>query len=79
MASLLVNYFKSRFQMGWFTGSCQNIKLYPARVFTGTQVLGVCMHLQILMITPIIIHDSIFIGKVIQNKVSDGLVHWHGS
>ena len=37
------------------------------------------MRLQILMITPIRIHNSIFIGEVFQNMVSDGPVHWCGS
>ena len=60
-------------------GSRQNVNLYPARVFTGTRVLGVCMRLQILMITPIRIHNSIFIGEVFQIEVSDGSVHWRGS
>ena len=39
------------------------------------EFLGVCMHLQILMITLIRIHSSIFIGEVFQIEVSDGLVH----
>ena len=60
-------------------GSCPNINLYPARVFTGTRVLGVCMRLQILLITPIIIHNGIFIGELFQIEVSDGPVHWRGS
>ena len=66
MASVLVKYFKSRFQMGRSTGLgvVKNINLYPARLFTGTRVLGVCIRLQILMITPIIVHNGIFIGEV---------------
>ena len=55
-------------------GSCQNINLYPARVFTGTRV-----RLQILMITPIRVHNSIFIGEVFLIEVSDGPVLWRGS
>ena len=60
-------------------GNYQNINLYPARKFTGTRVLGACMHLQILMIPPIREHNSIFICEVFQIKVSDGPVHWHGN
>ena len=60
-------------------GSCQNINLYPARVFTGTGVFRSLHVLQILMITPIRIHNSIFIGEVFQIEVSDGPVHWRGS
>ena len=37
------------------------------------------MRLQILMITPIRIHNSIFIGELFQIEVSDGSVHWRGS
>ena len=37
------------------------------------------MRLQILMITPIRIHNSIFIGELFQIEVSDGPVHWRGS
>ena len=43
------------------------------------EVLGVCMRLQILMITPIRIHNSIFISELFQIEVSDGPVHWRGS
>ena len=43
------------------------------------EFLGVCMCLQILMITPIRIHNSIFIGELFQIEVSDGLVHPLGS
>ena len=53
-------------------GSCQNINLYPARVFTGTRFLGVRMRLQI---TPIRIHNSIFIGEVFLIEA----VLWRGS
>ena len=60
-------------------GSCQNINLYPGRVFTETQVFRSFMRLQILMITPIRIHNGIFIGEVFQIEVSDGPVHWRGS
>ena len=37
------------------------------------------MCLQILMITPIRVHNSIFIGELFQIEVSDGSVHWLGS
>ena len=40
---------------------------------------GVCMRLQILMITPIRKHNSNLICEVFQIKVSDGLVHPLGS
>ena len=43
------------------------------------EFLGVCMRLQILMITPIRIHNRIFIGELFQIEVSDGPVHWCGS
>ena len=60
-------------------GSCPHINLYPARCLQEHEVLGVCMRLQILMITPIRIHNSIFIGELFQIEVSDGPVHWRGS
>ena len=60
-------------------GSCQNINLYPAGCLQEHEFLGVCMRLQILMITPIRIHNGIFIGEVFQIEVSDGPVHWRGS
>ena len=60
-------------------GSCQNINLYPAGCLQEHEFLGVCMRLQILMITPIRIHNSIFIGEVFQIEVSDGPVLWRGS
>ena len=60
-------------------GSCQNINLYPAGCLQEHEFLGVCMCLQILMITPIQIHNSIFIGEVFQIEVSDGPVLWRGS
>ena len=43
------------------------------------EFLGVCMHLDILMITQIRVHNSIFIGEVFQIEVSHGPVHWRGS
>ena len=43
------------------------------------EVLGVCMRLQILVITQIRMHNSIFIGELFQTEVSDGPVHWRGS
>ena len=60
-------------------GSCQNINLYPAGCLQVHEFLGVCMRLQILMITPIRIHNSIFIGEVFLIEVSDGPVLWRGS
>ena len=57
-------------------GSCQNINLYQLGGLQQHEVLGVCMRLQILMITPIRIHNSIFIGELFQIEVSDGPVHW---
>ena len=37
-------------------GSCQNINLYPAGCLQEHEFLGVCMRLQILMITPISVY-----------------------
>ena len=57
-------------------GSCQNINL-------GLQghefFLGVCMRLEILMITTVNVQSCIFISEVFQIGVSDGPVHQRGS
>ena len=55
--------------------SCQNINLYPARVYMGMSFLGVCMRLEILMITTINVQNIIFISEVFQIEVSDWPVH----
>jgi len=60
-------------------GSCQNINLYPARLQGHEFFLGVCMRLEILMITAINEQNSIFISEAFQIEVSDGPVHQRGS
>ena len=55
-------------------GSCQKVNLYPARVITGHEFLGVCMRLEFEIITPMHVQNSIFNGEVFQIEVSDGLV-----
>ena len=42
-------------------GSCQNINLYPAGCLQEHEFLGVCMRLQILMITPSFQQMTIFL------------------
>ena len=57
-------------------GSCQNINLYPATLQGHEFFLGICVRLEILMITTINLQNSIFISEVLQIEVSDGPVHW---
>ena len=60
-------------------GSRQNVKLCPARVFTGHIFLGFCNRLEFKTITPISVQNSVFVGEEFQIEVSDGLVHPLGS
>ena len=78
IASLLVKYFKSSFQIDGLVHllkSCQIVNLCPTRVFTGTQVFMFCKLLQFKRVTPMSIKNIMFIGEVFQIEVSAGLAH----
>ena len=47
-------------------GSRQNVNLYPARVFTSGEFLGVCCK----RITPISVQNSLFCAEAFQKEVS---------
>jgi len=53
-------------------GSCQNVNLYPARVFMGARVLRTLHTLQFEMITPMCVQSSMLIGEVFPIEVLDG-------
>ena len=60
-------------------GTRQCLKLYPARVITGTRVLGACMRVEFQKITKLSVQNSIFIGDLFLIEVSNGLLHPLGS